>query len=391
MKRRHVKTICVRMIRRDLKVVLRPADAVNTLPIKCPHCGFPNIDYVPSPYLLGKSISGLVEIAAAQRGNFLVRDKVRRILELIVPDTCAFHPTADARSQKATAWWLAVPKLKLKASYPADSRPICSRCGNSKWGIRLAEAWGKMSRFDSRGIDVFKSSAWQTMLIWGDFTPERTCYLRDLYFSVRLETLLIRLGVNRLMIGGMLEREDFTYPKVEPSNEDEVWILEKLKLLAEHGLIDASKPTGGKPSSASEKWFKRFLSRNAVRGINAVDFDAVEIKRKLTLPVDYKDFIATIGPKAFKNVCQIEETVTSILLPQRMDFRNFRRGKAPRLENADVDGVVFAETDFGDCFVFDVSVKNGEYPVYWYRHEENTLEPFAPNFAECIKRFVQKN
>ena len=60
-------------------------------------------------------------------------------------------------------------------------------------------------------------------------------------------------------------------------------------------------------------------------------------------------------------------------------------------EDAEVDGVMFAETDFGDCFVFDVSAKGNDYPVFWYRHEENTMEAFAANFAECIKRFVQGN
>jgi hypothetical protein len=52
---------------------------------------------------------------------------------------------------------------------------------------------------------------------------------------------------------------------------------------------------------------------------------------------------------------------------------------------------MFASTDFGDCLVFDVSAKGGDYPVFWYDHEGNTMEPFAPNFAECIKRFAQKN
>jgi hypothetical protein len=59
-------------------------------------------------------------------------------------------------------------------------------------------------------------------------------------------------------------------------------------------------------------------------------------------------------------------------------------------EDAEIEGVMFAETDHGDVFVFDVSAK-GDWPVFWFRHEENTMEPFAPNFAGCIKRFVQGN
>jgi hypothetical protein len=29
--------------------------------------------------------------------------------------------------------------------------------------------------------------------------------------------------------------------------------------------------------------------------------------------------------------------------------------------------------------------------VYWYNHEENTVEPFAASFAECVRRFERKN
>jgi hypothetical protein len=52
---------------------------------------------------------------------------------------------------------------------------------------------------------------------------------------------------------------------------------------------------------------------------------------------------------------------------------------------------MFAITEHGDCYVFDVTAKGSDYPVYCYDHERNALEPFAPNFAECIKRFVEKN
>ena len=119
----------------------------------------------------------------------------------------------------------------------------------------------------------------------------------------------------------------------------------------------------------------------------------MEKKNKLTLPQDYKDFISTVGLKSFADVCDMEGSTTSILPSQELDFKGYRRGKVPYLEgdDAEVDGVMFAANDSGDCFVFDVSAKGSDYPVYWYRHEENTMEPFAPNFAECIKRFAQKN
>ena len=60
-------------------------------------------------------------------------------------------------------------------------------------------------------------------------------------------------------------------------------------------------------------------------------------------------------------------------------------------DDAEVDGVVFATMDSGDCFVFEISSSGGDYPIRFYNHEENTLEQYASNFAECIKRFAQKN
>ena len=62
-------------------------------------------------------------------------------------------------------------------------------------------------------------------------------------------------------------------------------------------------------------------------------------------------------------------------------------------ESRAVDGVLFADTDYGDAFVFDVSQKSpaGDYPVYWFNHEFATFEPFASNFAECVKRFAKRN
>jgi hypothetical protein len=162
--------------------------------------------------------------------------------------------------------------------------------------------------------------------------------------------------------------------------------------MAEHGLIDAPQLVGVKPSLSEQRWFKQFLKRNAAKGTKSVDFSTEETKHKLPLPQDYKDYVAKVGSKIFLNVNDIEVTETGILPPQKMDFKNFRRGKIPNLsgDDAGIDGVLFATTDFGDGYVFDVSVQGNDYPVYWYQHEENKLVSYAPTFAGCIKRFAQK-
>ena len=55
----------------------------------------------------------------------------------------------------------------------------------------------------------------------------------------------------------------------------------------------------------------------------------------------------------------------------------------------EVDGIAFADTDHGDVFVFDAADARGA--AFWYDHEQNAVEPFAASFAECIKRFEQRN
>src|SRR5688572_12139115 len=64
---------------------------VNVLPIKCQTCHFVDIDFVPERYALCKGIDTPVELAPAEVGNFLVREPVRQILELVAPGQCSFH------------------------------------------------------------------------------------------------------------------------------------------------------------------------------------------------------------------------------------------------------------------------------------------------------------
>jgi hypothetical protein len=423
MSQTRTKTACVAMSGSDERMDENKREPLNRLPIKCPHCTFPDLDFVATPYLLGKGICAPAEIDSALLGNLLVRGRVRRILEVAVPGACTFHPTADAKSRKPAPWWLVVPRHQLRTALPEPTPPLCPKCHESKdghWerGGGWPVVWKKMASFDPGGIDVFKSTGWvcggtaedlfeqrnfyrsglgeePPPIPWSHMFPgveppthaERwtRCNLdRELYFSVRLEQLLKRAKVK-----GRLYQLGFD--DVLPSPEDEVWIHEKLGLLEEHGLVGAPKPVA--KSGSARRWFTQFLNRNTAKRLKPVDFATVEKKHKLALPQDYKDFIAQVGPKSFENVNGLEVTETTICLPKELDFRNYRRGKDPRLvgEDADVDGVVFAFADFGDCYLFDVSVPGGDYPVYWYKHEESLLEPYAPNFAECIKRFAQRN
>lgn len=222
---------------------------------------------------------------------------------------------------------------------------------------------------------------------------------RKLAFSVRLEHLLKAAKVK-----GQLVRA-YSYKHVQPPPEDQAWVEEKLALLAKQGLVDAPRTKGSKAAAspaaetkarpAAGKWFDQLLKRAAPKKKPArVDFAGVEKKQKLKLPDNYKKFITAVGPSSFEDVNGAEGFTAKVLPPAKLDFRSYRRGRWKKLgiEDAQVDGVMFAETGHGDVFVFDVSAapdKAGasDYPVFWYDHEQNTVGPYASNFAECIKRF----
>lgn len=420
MSKKPSRTSCVMMVGPDVQMDQRgdSYEPANALPVKCTHCTFPDFDFVANPYVLTKGVSSPAETSPAQLGNFLVRERVRRILEVAVPDACAFHPTVERKSKKPAPWWLAVPKHKLTTPVPEATPPFCSKCREPKvWSSAMGEVWEKMKDYDGGGVDIFKMLEWQGGTVedqfettnayrkqtglpplpwsnWGVEPPShaerwtRRMLNRDLYFSIRLEQLFKRAKVK-----GQLVRL-LNFKDVKPTLQDETWIQEKLRLLAEQGLVEASGLAESKAThSTTQKWFKQFLKRKAKKRVQRVEFTTIERKQKLTLPKDYKDFVSTVGPMSFEDVMETEGFTASVVPPTKLDFKGYRRGRLRELdeEQSQIDGVMFAETEHGDAFVFDVSGQGSDYPVFWHDHEQNTLEPFAPNFAECIKRFAQKN
>jgi hypothetical protein len=389
----------------------------NPLPVRCPHCTFPDIDFVANPYLLAKGVSSPAETGMAEMGNFLVRERARRILEVAVPEECLFVPTAETKSKKPTPWSLAVPKHILELPGYKTHGPPCSKCGEPRNGYIWAtpESYKEMNDFDCTGADVFKSlktgpcttaEEWREKESkeleagglpprpWADYGvdapshPERWSrapFSRGLYFSLRFWLLFKKAKVRGQVIPSDIYGE--------PTSEDKSWVEQAYRALAEEGLVDSPSPAGSKAGAATQKWFKQFLKEKAKPGIRKADFSAVEKEQKLALPQDYKDFISAVGPKTFKNVNEEEGFVAKVLPPAKLDFSTYRRGQMPQFdeESAEVDGVMFAETEHGDCFVFDVSAKGADYPVFWFDHESNCMEPFATGFAECIQRFALKS
>ena len=406
----------------------RPA---NPLPARCPHCTMPELDFVPTPYLLARGLTAPVETSPAEVGNFLVRDRVRRILEAAVPGACRFAATAEAKSGKPIKdWWLAAPTQIVDMPGLSDrdkKRERCRKCGEPKLGYYFFNKQRRfigLDRADHDGLDVFKSRQWEAIatledqfndanywrkkygdppLEWSEKNldppshPQRWTRWsldRRLFFSVRLEQLLKKAKVKGQLVRYLKFKDVATTPA------DLAWVDEMMDLLASRGLVEGTtkKTAPGKPAvDAASKWFQAYLKKNsAKKPPPKVNFAEFERKHKLKLPQDYKDFITRVGPKTFEDVMEKEGFVAAVLPPDEVDFRGYRRGKMKDLlgdeESLAVDGVMFADTEHGDAFVFDVSQKDaaGNYAIYWHDHEQNAIEPFAPTFAECIKRFHER-
>ncbi|HEX4795227.1 MAG TPA: hypothetical protein VH370_15635 [Humisphaera sp.] len=73
---------------------------VNTLPSKCEHCTFPDLDFVPEPYALARGLDSSKEIEVLSLGNLVVRPRVRKILADAVGDQVSFHPTCHWKNSR---------------------------------------------------------------------------------------------------------------------------------------------------------------------------------------------------------------------------------------------------------------------------------------------------
>jgi hypothetical protein len=198
-----------------------------------------------------------------------------------------------------------------------------------------------------------------------------------LYFSVRLEMLF-----RKLKMRGLVRSYGC---KDLPSSEDMAWVDEKLRLIQR-----SHKPTTRDLNPQDiKRWFTEFLKKSGRKNVKAQEFATVERKQKLKLPETYKQFLANIGTKTFKDVDGEEGFSVHILPPAKLDFDEFRKTPIEKKDGDEerIDVVIFATTDHGDVFCFDIGRKDRDYPVYKYNHEIDDFEPYAGSFAESIRRF----
>jgi hypothetical protein len=363
----------------------------NPLPMKCQTCRFVDLDFVPQPYLLCKGIDTPVDMAPAEVGNFLVRERVRRVLETVAPGQCEFYPTQNQKTKEATPWFLAVPQQLLSTVTVKQSTKRCPACGEPD--SCNGSQYEKHQDILPSPFDVFKSRNWTSAADryprYEVFDYFRKCVdhrhalslNRDFFFSVRLDTLFKKLGVRGLV-------RYWPGAGLKPTADDLAWVQEKL-----HQLNGAS--LGTSPSDAGQDvklWFADYLKAKAKKQLKAPDFAAIENAHGLELPADYKEFIAKVGTKTFKNMDGEEGFNIRIMPPKDLDFHELRKTRRAGPEFSDkapVDAVVFAATEHGDALCFDITEKNCDYPVFLYEHEMDDFEPFTVSFAACIKRLAQ--
>jgi hypothetical protein len=203
---------------------------------------------------------------------------------------------------------------------------------------------------------------------------------RDLFMSVRLFNLMKKIKARGL--------DEATCGKLTlPDKDESVWINEKLQLIKDNRIpLNAE----GTLPDEDAKWLREFIKGHSRSVCSVFDIEGVEKRFGGKLPKSYIEFITKVGPTSFENIDEQEGFTACVLAPDEFDAETYRAG-ALDVEDEEanaVDGVMFAKTEHGDCFCFDVQKGKKEFPILIFKHEYNCFEPYAGNFAACIKRFA---
>jgi hypothetical protein len=324
------------------------------------------------------------ELAPAENGNFLIRDRVHRVLDLVAPRQCSYFPTHFKETTQETPWFLAVPNHQVVTARVKSSIRRCEACGEprsahpgTQWSEILfgapprdqpkVEGWTSDSEFE-----VLKSATWgSSEKGWDQWMS------RDLFMSIRLLHLLKKIKAKGFY-------EATCGKPATPDKDEAAWIAEQLRAIEKSGIpLHPERSL----SDNDAKWFREYLRTNARKVRSKWDLKAVERRLKTKLPKSYLDFVGKVGARSFKNVDEQEGFTVSILTPNQLGLEECADNVEDE-ESRAVNALTFATTDHGDCFCFDVQKGRKEYSVFLYKHEYNCFEPYAENFVACIKRFA---
>ena len=346
-------------------------DPLNSLPEACGDCGFPELSHVPEPYFLVRSRTmNPNELAPAEMGNLLVRERLRTVFELVAPGDFAFYPTTFLKSSEQTPWWLAVPKHQVAIAEVDPKIPRCKTCGEPR-AAHPGTQYSKWIWDGQSDHDALKSSTWASsesgwLERWID---------RDIYLSVRLLSLLKQIGAKGL---------DPTEKPPPLEEDEEAWVQVQLQLLDENG-VPSHAP--GTVSNEDLKWYRRYLRENALAEKRSHDWKSIEKRLGFKLPKSYRDFLDKVGSRSFDDLDGQPGFTARILSPEDLDENPLSASEADE-EDAGIHAIVFATTDHGDCFCFDARRDLKEFEVLLYLHEMESFEAYASNFAACIRRFA---
>jgi hypothetical protein len=370
----------------------------NTWPTKCPQCTFPDLDAVPEPYVLSRGFAAAGDFSTAEVGNFLVRERARRVLEVAAAGACRFYPTVTAKTKEPTDWWLAVPQTRVTTAQLPEKYKKCPTCGEPKGVSRLEPI-----EFVPPEIDLFKSQQWTCSWV-GEETPwylkdylkttrdklpkgqwTRLGIARELWFSTRLLLLMRECKLSGCYVHELANRKA-TAAEAE-------WIAERLEKLKASEPPRAIEPSGAATAQDAARWFRNYLAKHKSAKPLATreSVAAWEKKHGIKLPGDYRDFVTTIGRHTFHDMFGMEGFDVQIVGPSQLDAREYRRDPPDdSTEAAEPDGLLFATAINGDCLCFDLRGPAGNYPVFHFDHETMAFVPFAPDFVGAICRLVDR-
>ncbi|MDB5387058.1 MAG: cell-wall [Planctomycetaceae bacterium] len=195
--------------------------------------------------------------------------------------------------------------------------------------------------------------------------------------SVRLLHLLKKMKVKGF-------HEATCQKPISPDKNESAWINEKLQMLELAGIPFHAD---GTLSDQDAKWLRGYIKTHSREVKSQCDIKAIERRFKAKLPKSYLDFVGAVGPTSFENVDEQEGFTASILTPDELEIEA-GYAEFEDEESKAINGLMFATTGHGDCFCFDIQKGKKEFAVVLYKHEGNFFEPYADNFAACIKRFA---
>lgn len=381
---------------------------VNELPAKCAYCTFPDLDFVPSPFGLVRGINSSAEVSPLDSGNLLVRPRVREILTSLIGEQITCHPTCHWKTKEPTEWTLVVPRIiEPNLAYETKpSIPRCPKCGELRTAhFSQLVATGRPN--PTMTADIFKTELWMSYEEVGEKArwywmhvlklkkapiPREGVWTRiDISRGIQLSVRLFKL-LKAIKVVGLQQSGD-TVPKPTPAEAE--WVQEKLALL-ESGVGTPArnmKSSQGMMTRESESvWFDNFLTGRKGKGVSPSALAKAEKKLGAPLPESYRRLMIQVGPQIFRNIEGQDGFDVKILKPASLDTseRWLMEPDSPVGDDTPTKPVMFGDTQHGDCLVFDVAggLVGGEYPVFMYRHEMHSYEPYAESMSMCIKRFA---